>query len=218
MGLLAILLSLQLASLTKSHGRLRQPPGRSTMWRYGHDTPVNVNDHETNCGGFGRQWNQNKGMCGLCGDAYDMAQPRPNEMGGEFGLGVIGATFSMDSVIEVEVELTAYHQGFFQARLCPHNRRDRPVAQTCLDKHLLNLEAGGQRYYPASPRPGESYKLRYRLPPGLTCDLCVLQWRYVAGNSWGKCHNETEAVGCGAQVRIIVRILVRSYHCLTGGV
>ena len=43
------------------HGRLRQPPGRSTMWRYGYDTPENVNDHETNCGGFGKQWNQNDG-------------------------------------------------------------------------------------------------------------------------------------------------------------
>ena len=93
-----------------------------------------------------------KGMCGLCGDAYDMAQPRPNEMGGEFGKGVIGANFTMDSVIEVEVELTTYHKGFFQFRLCPHNRRDRPVTQTCLDKHLLSLETGDQKYYPATPR------------------------------------------------------------------
>ena len=43
------------------HGRLRHPPGRSTMWRYDYDTPHNVNDHETNCGGFGKQWNQNDG-------------------------------------------------------------------------------------------------------------------------------------------------------------
>ena len=217
MRLLAILLSLSLASLTRSHGRLRQPPGRSTMWRYGHDTPVNVNDHETNCGGFGRQWNRNKGLCGLCGDAYDLVQPRPNEMGGEFGLGYLGANLTMNSVMEVEVELTAYHMGYFQARLCPHNRRDRPVAQTCLDRHLLNLETGGQKYYPASPGPGGRYRIRYRLPPGLTCDLCVLQWRYVAGNSWGKCENGTEAVGCGAQVRAdsIISIV---YLLTSGGV
>ena len=43
------------------HGRLRNPAGRSTMWRYDFDTPHNVNDHETNCGGFGRQWHQNDG-------------------------------------------------------------------------------------------------------------------------------------------------------------
>ena len=93
-----------------------------------------------------------KGMCGLCGDAYDMPQPRPNEMGGEFGKGVLGATLTMDSMIEVEVELTAYHKGFFEIRLCPHNRRDVPVTQSCLDEHLLSQENGGQKYYPDTPR------------------------------------------------------------------
>lgn len=37
------------------------------------------------------------------------------------------------------------------------------------------------------------------LPPGLTCSQCVLQWRYIAGNSWGICANGTGAVGCGDQ-------------------
>ena len=33
----------------------------------------------------------------------------------------------------------------------------------------------------------------------LTPIQCVLQWRYVAGNNWGKCPNGTEKVGCGPQ-------------------
>lgn len=140
------------------------------------------------------------GFCGVCGDAYDMPQPRPNEMGGEYGLGVIGATLASGQQLEVEVELTAYHQGYFQMRLCPHNRRDRPVAQTCLDTHLLSRVNGNHMYYPAKPEPGGRYKISYQLPSDLTCDLCVLQWRYVAGNSWGKCDNGTEGIGCGAQV------------------
>ena len=140
------------------------------------------------------------GFCGVCGDAYDMPQPRPNEMGGEYGLGVIGATLASGQQLEVEVELTAYHQGYFQMRLCPHNRRDRPVAQTCLDMHLLSRVNGNHMYYPAKPEPGGRYKISYQLPSDLTCDLCVLQWRYVAGNSWGKCDNGTEGIGCGAQV------------------
>ena len=48
------------------HGRLREPPGRSSMWRFGFDTPHNVNDHETNCGGFGRQWDQVGGRRSSC--------------------------------------------------------------------------------------------------------------------------------------------------------
>lgn len=27
----------------------------------------------------------------------------------------------------------------------------------------------------------------------------MFQWRYIAGNSWGRCDNGTEAVGCGPQ-------------------
>ena len=139
------------------------------------------------------------GLCGVCGDAFDMKQPRPNEMGGEFGLGVIAANLTQGQIVKVEIELTAYHQGYFQMRLCPHNRRERPAAQTCLDRNLLNLDSGGAYYYPAQPDIGGLYHLEYQLPPGLTCDLCVLQWRYVAGNSWGRCDNGTEAIGCGAQ-------------------
>ena len=30
------------------------------------------------------------------------------------------------------------------------------------------------------------YWMRYRLPEGVSCALCVLQWRYWAGNSWGR--------------------------------
>lgn len=33
----------------------------------------------------------------------------------------------------------------------------------------------------------------------LTCNQCVLQWRYVAGNNWGICPDGNGAVGCGEQ-------------------
>jgi len=38
---------------TSGHGRLINPPGRSTMWRYGFNTPHNSDDHQLSCGGFG---------------------------------------------------------------------------------------------------------------------------------------------------------------------
>lgn len=56
----------------ESHGRLIEPPSRATMWRYGFDTPPNYNDHELYCGGYSRQWQNNGGKCGICGDAWDM--------------------------------------------------------------------------------------------------------------------------------------------------
>ena len=142
----------------------------------------------------------NAGLCGLCGDAYDDPQPRANELGGQYGLGVISANLTSGQEVEIEVELTVYHKGYFQFRLCPHNRKDRPVAQTCLDKHLLSLDSGGYNYYPTPPENEGRYNIKYRLPDDLSCELCVLQWRYVAGNNWGKCNNGTEGIGCGPQV------------------
>lgn len=53
------------------------------------------------------------------------------------------------------------------------------------------------RFYPGTEN--KVYEMRYVLPKGLTCSQCVLQWRYIAGNNWGKCENGTEAVGCGPQ-------------------
>ena len=34
------------------HGRLVDPPGRNSMWRYGFKTPVDYNDNQLFCGGF----------------------------------------------------------------------------------------------------------------------------------------------------------------------
>lgn len=36
----------------QGHGRMLEPPMRSSAWRYGFPTPKNYNDNELNCGGF----------------------------------------------------------------------------------------------------------------------------------------------------------------------
>lgn len=41
--------------------------------------------------------------------------------------------------------------------------------------------------------------MRYRLPQNVTCAQCVLQWRYIAANNWGRCENSSNAIGCGPQ-------------------
>ena len=37
------------------HGRMMDPPSRNAMWRFGYPNPVNYNDNEVFCGGFGVQ-------------------------------------------------------------------------------------------------------------------------------------------------------------------
>lgn len=55
--------------MCNGHGRLIEPPSRSSAFRYGFQTPPNYNDHELYCGGFARQ-QRNGGKCGECGDAW----------------------------------------------------------------------------------------------------------------------------------------------------
>ncbi|XP_012938498.1 uncharacterized protein LOC106011887 [Aplysia californica] len=55
--LLTVTLATVLFSHVQGHGRLIDPPARSTMWRYGFNTPVNYDDNALYCGGFDvRSW------------------------------------------------------------------------------------------------------------------------------------------------------------------
>merc|ERR1711997_1308249 len=106
--------------------------------------------------------------------------------------------YEVNQVIKVRVELTANHMGYFEFRVCPNNALKKPASQMCLDKHILKQQnLNGPRYF---PNPGNKViEMHYQLPKDLTCRQCVFQWRYVAGNNWGRCKNGTEAVGCGPQ-------------------
>ena len=123
------------------------------------------------------------------GEIYNLSlffQPRANEAGGLYGKGIIARKYQLDQVVKVRVELTANHMGFFEFRLCPNNNPRKPATQKCLDQNVLvNAKSGGHRFYPG---PGSKvFEMHYQLPKGLTCRQCVFQWRYVAGNNWGKC-------------------------------
>jgi hypothetical protein len=101
--------------------------------------------------------------------------------------------------IEVEIELTANHLGRFEMYLCPNNNRFQEATQECFDRYpLIVTSVGGVSYeIPTESKKQEMFSYRVRLPPGVTCSQCVIQWTYYTGNMWGKCSNGTEAVGCG---------------------
>jgi hypothetical protein len=50
--LLGLFVLVSILYRTDGHGRMIDPPMRSSMWRYGFNTPKNYNDNELNCGGF----------------------------------------------------------------------------------------------------------------------------------------------------------------------
>ncbi|XP_054707291.1 uncharacterized protein LOC129217070 [Uloborus diversus] len=189
---------LHFPSKVSGHGRLIEPPSRSSMWRFGFKTKPNYNDNELFCGGYTVQWQRNGGRCGVCGDSWNLPSPRPNEAGGVYGRGIIVRKYKPGQVIKSTVDITANHMGFFEFKLCPHNKPTTVVTQECLDQFLLELADGsGTKYYPSAGTGPFSVQLR--LPSRVTCSQCVFQWTYTAGNNWGRCENGTSKVGCGPQ-------------------
>lgn len=83
--------------------------------------------------------------------------------------------------IRLTVELTSNHLGYFEFRLCPKQSADELSTQQCFDQHLLTLIDGSTQFYVSSAN--ELYFPVVQLPADVSCDYCVLQWRYTAGNA-----------------------------------
>ncbi|XP_030374183.1 uncharacterized protein LOC115623782 [Scaptodrosophila lebanonensis] len=178
-----------------AHGILLYPVGRSSRWRYDGSAPANYDDNGLYCGGFWKQ-TENGGRCGLCGDDFSLAQPRPNELGGKYGQGVIVKSYISSSSADVIVRITANHLGFFSFHLCNLDVYGRESEQ-CFDQNRLKFSDGSDQYYLGTTL-GE-INLQLRLPAGLVCQHCVLRWTYTTGNNWGVCADGTGALGCGDQ-------------------
>ncbi|KAL3866013.1 hypothetical protein ACJMK2_043354 [Sinanodonta woodiana] len=184
-----------------SHGRMIEPPMRSSIWRFGFNSEPNYTDNELNCGGFVVQYEKNNGKCGVCGDPYQ--GPRDNEAGGKYARGIIVRHYTTGQIIEVTVELTANHQGYFEFRICPHDDLTHPLTQECLNKTLLTIIGHGTRYYIQNDIRQQFVHLLVQLPPDMTCTQCVLQWKYVAGNNKGSGAGYEDCYGCGPQEHFI---------------
>ncbi|XP_046658019.1 uncharacterized protein LOC124352541 [Daphnia pulicaria] len=199
-SVLVVLLVVAIApTLVVGHGMMLSPPQRSSMFRLGFKVPPNYNDNGLNCGGFGVQYNDiNKGRCGECGDEWSLPRPRPNDEGGQYGTGIKGKTYYQGSIIDITVNISSNHKGYFEFRLCPKSSASELVTQECLNANLLKMTDDTTRFYLPS-QESKPYFPRVKLPAGLICENCVLQWLYNTGNSWGVCANGTGALGCGNQ-------------------
>ncbi|XP_059178733.1 uncharacterized protein LOC131957910 [Physella acuta] len=177
------------------HGRLWDPPSRSSMWRRGYNTPVNYQDNELFCGGFSHQVSLGY-KCGLCGDPYDGV--RENEEGGRYATGLVTRTYTQGQRATIQVDITANHKGYFEFKICPTNNPKVRTTQDCLDRYPLQMADGSGTHYKISAE-SKMFYVDVILPADLTCDFCVLQWRYHAGNNWGQDPDGKQCVGCGYQ-------------------
>jgi len=195
---LVVLVLLALAVQVNSHGRLMRPPNRSSIWRVpefaSQNPPANYNDNELYCGGL-HQEQIVGGNCGVCGDPYTQAQPRENEINGRWYRGIITGRYSAGQTIDIEVDLTQAHLGYMEWRLCTTPFSGE--TQSCFNRYLLERADGGGSRLPVTGTG--MYRTQLRLPSGVTCSHCVIQWNYRAGNRWGDCGDGSSATGCGPQ-------------------
>lgn len=108
--------------------------------------------------------------------------PRANEHGGRFGKGIIVGSYRSGGILPVGIMITTNHKGYFRFNLC--NMDGSRETDACFDANPLKLENGADRYEVTEFRNG-MFNVNLRLPAGLACKQCVLQWTYVTG----KCGN-----------------------------
>lgn len=183
-----LLLACMAADRVAGHGFLYKPESRNIQsylydgWETKEYTP-----QELFAGGVahvsagGAVWPE--GKWGLCGDRWDASPQR------WLAPRTVSATYVAGSTIDLHVTMTAEHWGRFSFRLCPTT----DVSEDCFAQHVLvradSQKPGNPFWYLASTGDGSSttysnpqfggartYVLKYKLPAGVTCANCVLQW------------------------------------------
>lgn len=133
----------------------------------------------------------------MCGDNYVDPVPRPNELGGTYGgTGVIVHTYDGVNTTVIGFDITANHLGYVSFNVCNLDEFKKE-SDECFAKYTLKFTDGTDKYHIGTTKG--MIDVTAVLPPGLSCEHCVLRWTYTAGNNWGICENGTGAAGCGPQ-------------------
>ena len=83
--------------------------------------------------------------------------------------------------VEFKVDMTSgAHLGYYEFRLCAKRSAAQLVEQDCLDETLLETTYGTTRVN--VDQGSIVYSTPFKLPDGLRCDFCVLQWTWISGN------------------------------------
>lgn len=86
--------------------------------------------------------------------------------------------YQTGGVMPVTVKITANHIGNFFFSIC--NMDLEPESDACFDRYPLRLTNGADRH-PIPIAVLGMFNVQLRLPAGLTCKHCILQWVYVTG-------------------------------------
>lgn len=177
---LVVLVGLAAVRQVDSHGRLLNPPARSSCWReFPGKCSTEYTDNQMNCGGFWQQHSVNGGKCSVCGEDWSLRNKMFERPAGSKYTGFKVRNYQQGQTVDVTVEITANHLGWFEFRVCNVDDRTGDADQSCLDKNLLADRNGVTRFQIGSRLGMFTYQLV--LPKSLRCNHCVFQWKYQAG-------------------------------------
>ncbi|KAJ6649664.1 hypothetical protein Bhyg_04902 [Pseudolycoriella hygida] len=159
------------------HGFVKRPLSRTSIFRErdtnGAQGPFWWNDTGVWCGNV--QQDLNYSQCGRCGDAF--GETHANQ-GGKYDKAIITGTYIAGEVIDIRVEITVNHRGFFTIELCPH-----PVeTDNCFSR--LNIVDGsheirsGNMMCTGPTQAIGPITARVQLPANVRCSRCTLRWTY----------------------------------------
>lgn len=149
---------------------------------------------------------------GVCGD-LKFGQQDHMRNGKFYYFGTISKTYSEGSVIDIDLSIVGYHNGFVEFHICDVDKCGGEISEECFRTpgacHQLkrewtegcqsgsNSRCGpidqknlGRWYLPCALHPLDDIietfgdgAIRYRLPPSFHCAHCVLQWYWTGANS-----------------------------------
>lgn len=106
----------------------------------------------------------------------------------------INSFLKLNQEIPLSIEFTTAHQGYFQIHLCD----EISESESCFNRNVLKFSNGEKNYLIPWEEPMWINTTAF-LPAHIKCDRCTLRLHYRAGNTWGKCPDGTQAMGCGLQ-------------------
>jgi len=170
-------------------------------------------------GAFG---NPGNGYCPQCLGTTDLPMPTCGRYSFlNYANGPV-TSFTAGQRVQFEIKVTAHHKGHFQFRLCDQTMSsavgDLAEQEECLNGHVLERvrpeeihldcqpddsrgdcqpfdEANPSYWYlpPAGGSMSANYRFTYKLPDGVICEKCTLQWWWSSANS---CTPHPDAYRC----------------------
>jgi len=142
----AIACALALVHDTEAHGYLSKPAPRNVLTEFGEGSSnkQSLNGGFANPSGINPVEYENQNGHGLCGDYVNrkaFSDPKA-EQGNAAAKPLV--SFNAGDYMDLEVVLTAHHEGWFEFRLCVPNdggsSLESQLTQECFNKHVLEMD------------------------------------------------------------------------------